>query len=108
MITSKIFTDWERVVSPYTTTDGVPTLFHQGLGTRKLEIVDVDDQEHFPLLMPEAAAPLINGRKTQRFQMAFTMSFPVAPCIRMSIKGKDKRTDRVSHVLPRLRPLLSR
>ena len=96
MITSKIFTDRERVVSPYTTTDGVPTLFRQGLGSRKLEIVDVDDQEHLPLLMPEAATPLTTGRKSHRLKVAFTMSFPVAPRIRMSIKGKDQGTDKVS------------
>ena len=105
MITPKIFTDWESVVSPHTTTDGVPTLFHQGLGARKLEIVDVDDQEHLPLLMPEAATPRVNGRKPNGLKVAFTMRFLVAPRIRMSVKGKDKRTDRVPHILPRLRPL---
>ena len=95
MITSRIFTDCERVVSPYTTTDGIPTLFHQSLGIRKLEIVDVDDQEHLPLVMPEAAPPLIDRREPDGFEVAFTMSLPVSPRIRMTIKGKDKKTDRV-------------
>jgi len=105
MITSKVFTDRERIVCPNTTTDGLPALFHQGFGTRKLEIVNVDDQEHFPLLMPEATTPIINGRKANRLEVSFAMGFPVPPRVRMSVKGKDERTHRIPHVFPCIRPL---
>ena len=76
--------------------DGWSPNTHQSFGTRKLEIVDVDDQEHLPLLMPEAAPPFIDRREPNGFEVAFTMSLPVSPRIRMTIKGKDKRTDKVS------------
>ena len=88
MFTSEVLTDRERIVSPDTTTDGIPALFHQSLGTRKLEIVDIDGQEHLPFLMPEAAPPLIDRREPDRLKVVFTMSLPVTTRIRMSVKGR--------------------
>ena len=78
-----------------------PPGFWEGLRrSSHLEVVHVDYQKRFELLVPEDRSPFAHRLETSGLEIPLAMPFPVPPRIGVSIQGKAKTSLRPFHMAP--------
>ena len=56
----------------------------------ELEVIYIDDKEELLGRIPEARAPLRDGKKAQRFNLSFTMALPEPARVRVAVQRQDE------------------
>ena len=100
MFAAKVLTRRSRRFCLDMLSNHVPSPLHVGIGTRHLEVINVDNKEQSQSVMEIATAPLLDRLETHLRQHGIAVLFPISASIGMSVQGQDQGTHRITELGP--------